>query len=223
MSFSAHHPAPALHLPVEKTREIVRREADEVDAERVGHAPAHFRRFEGAPQCRVEAAQDRLRRARRRQRAPPGERVDTGDAGLRHRGKVREARRAPRPGLRQGPQGLANLAAEAGIGRHRQVQLARRGGGAHRSAAAIWHVDHAEAAGLLHQRHGEVREAAIADRAVGERVGPRLRRRHHLARASPRAGTVRGDEHRRRADQHHRRQVRLVSKPRLGISDGFTA
>src|SRR5918999_1821107 len=42
-----HHPAPGLHLPVQEGRELLRRRGHDVDAERVGHPPAHLGRFQG--------------------------------------------------------------------------------------------------------------------------------------------------------------------------------
>jgi hypothetical protein len=68
-------------------------------------------------------------------------------------------------------------------------------------------MDDAETARTLHQRHGQVGEAAVADRAVSQRVRPFLRRRDHVAEAPPRALQVAGDDHGRGRDQHDRDQV----------------
>ena len=81
-------------------------------------------------------------------------------------------------------------------------------------------MHHPEIAGLLHQRHGQMGKAAIADGPISERIGLFLGRRDHFPQILPGAGIMRGDDHGRGANQHDRREIPFRIKAQIGDQKG---
>ena len=76
-------------------------------------------------------------------------------------------------------------------------------------------MHHLEIPGLLHQRHGQMRKAAIADRPISQRIGLFPGRRDHFPQILPGAGVMRGDDHGRGANQHDRREIPFRIKAQI--------
>ena len=120
----------------------------------------------------AEAGDDRLRRAGRREHAPPGIGLEPGKTALAHGRHRAERRRARLAGLHDRPDATGlDLRDRQRCAADEQVDVAGNDVVHGRSAAAIGHVNEPHSRLFRQQRHGEVADAAAADRGVAHRVG----------------------------------------------------
>eukprot|EP01136_Pigoraptor_vietnamica_P000419 Opistho-1_new@25714 len=163
----------------------------------------------------AHAGQHLGRRAVGRPHAEPDVEVGAREALLAHRGHLGEEGRAlgahdaQQLGLAGADvlEGDAGVADEIGLAREHVLQRRRR--------AAVGHVRHLRAGGLLEQLAGQVRRRARAGRGVRERAGLGSRQRDQFAHVL--RGQLRlGDEvHLRAPDRGHRREVARRQQARL--------
>src|SRR6476660_5731542 len=129
----------------------------------------------------AEAADDRRGRGRRREYAPPRIGLESGKAALAHRRHGAQRWRTRLAGLHHRPDGAGlNLWNGKGGAADEEVDVAGDGVVHGRATAAIGHVDELGAGLLGQQGHGEVTDAAAADRGIADRARLGLRRRDHV-------------------------------------------
>ena len=157
-----------------------------------------------------EAADDRLRRACRREYAPPGIGVEAGKAALVYGRHRRERRRACPAGLHNPPDGAGlDLRDRERGAADEEVDMAGDRVVHGRTPAAIGHVDELNAGPFRQQRHGEVTDAAAADRAVADRAGLGLGGGDDVAERLERLLHLSRDHVGRGPDEQHRVEVLL--------------